>query len=325
MRRSSAVCADRARFALAERIADDLLYAGYIVHPYEAAAVRGGAVASVPPLVPRGSGAAGGPTWNLTDCLIEAPASAMLTLRLRFLHPQERTVEDADGRPLEALHVGRRRWTAWREAVPRATTIGPLPLVSGLSRDVPFSWGAGRDVEEVRDGDGALCGRVVRTYQALDGRLTIDLRPADAFLRLRVFVENRSACVGEGRCEPGEPVGGEVPANAFLAPHLLLAVQGGAFIPAGAVGAEGTPVSCRSHHTWPVLVGAPGTRHLLLSSPIPLPDYPCVGPRGSSLICTGAEPVAAPGMHAGRAVAEAPGLEEVTSVSGDTRAGRRAC
>ena len=39
--------------------------------------------------------------------------------------------------------------------------------------------------------------------------------------------------------------------------------------------------SCLNQHTWPVLAGASGTRHLMLSAPIILYDYPTIAPESS--------------------------------------------
>jgi hypothetical protein len=47
--------------------------------------------------------------------------------------------------------------------------------------------------------------------------------------------------------------------------------------------------SCRNSGTWPVLVGVPGERHTLLSSPIILHDYPEVAEESPGDLFDGAE------------------------------------
>ncbi|HXT34511.1 MAG TPA: hypothetical protein VN837_02945, partial [Chloroflexota bacterium] len=67
---------------------------------------------------------------------------------------------------------------------------------------------------------------------------------------------------------------------AFISTHTILRVRDGEFIsllepsPPYVAAAE----SCRNNGTWPVLVGEPGERHTILSSPIILYDYPQIAP-----------------------------------------------
>jgi hypothetical protein len=66
----------------------------------------------------------------------------------------------------------------------------------------------------------------------------------------------------------------------LLGTHLLLGVSGGAFLslidpPAWAAPAA---AACRNVRTYPVLVGPPGRRDLVLSAPVILYDHPAVAP-----------------------------------------------
>jgi hypothetical protein len=66
----------------------------------------------------------------------------------------------------------------------------------------------------------------------------------------------------------------------FCSAHTILHAQEGEFLsltdPPPALRAEAA--DCANTGTWPVLVGAEGERHTMLSSPIILPDYPQVAP-----------------------------------------------
>jgi hypothetical protein len=53
--------------------------------------------------------------------------------------------------------------------------------------------------------------------------------------------------------------------------------------------AEAAVRSCVSERAWPVLVGAPGRRDLLLASPIILPDYPAIAPESPHAFFDGTE------------------------------------
>ena len=68
--------------------------------------------------------------------------------------------------------------------------------------------------------------------------------------------------------------------RSFAAVHSLLAVRDGMFLsladpPPYAVAAA---KACVNTHTWPVLIGEPGTGEVVLSSPVTLSDHPEVAP-----------------------------------------------
>ena len=68
--------------------------------------------------------------------------------------------------------------------------------------------------------------------------------------------------------------------RAFVSTHTILRVQGGEFISLlePPVEYQAAAESCANVKTWPVLVGDPGERHILLSSPIILYDDPQIAP-----------------------------------------------
>ena len=69
----------------------------------------------------------------------------------------------------------------------------------------------------------------------------------------------------------------------MLSTHTLLGVEGGAFVslldPPDRC--NGAARDCRNIGTWPVLAGSEGDRHLILSSPIILYDYPRIAPESA--------------------------------------------
>jgi hypothetical protein len=77
----------------------------------------------------------------------------------------------------------------------------------------------------------------------------------------------------------------------FCSTHTVLRVRRGAFVsltdppPALAVAAG----DCENEGTWPVLVGEPGERHTLLSSPIILEDHPRIAPESPGDLFDGGE------------------------------------
>ena len=82
-------------FELAQRIADTVLYEGYVLYPYRASAAKNQVRWQFGVLAPRGyAEGGGGERWaNRTECLVEHGDEARLDLRLRFLQVQARTIE----------------------------------------------------------------------------------------------------------------------------------------------------------------------------------------------------------------------------------------
>lgn len=73
--------------------------------------------------------------------------------------------------------------------------------------------------------------------------------------------------------------------------HAIAALQGGGFVssidpPQDLAGAS---ARCRNRGLWPVLAGAPGTRDVLLCSPVILDDHPAVAPESPGDLYDGTE------------------------------------
>jgi hypothetical protein len=81
------------------------------------------------------------------------------------------------------------------------------------------------------------------------------------------------------------------PGSSMLSTHTLLAVHGGDFIslldPPERYGTAAA--ACRNVGTWPVLAGPEGDRHMMLSSPIILYDYPQIAPESHGDFFDGTE------------------------------------
>src|SRR5262245_6606860 len=73
-------------FEDAERIADAILYEGYVLYPYRASAAKNRFRWQFGVLAPRAPGDDGEPWFSQTECLVTA-ASQSLSVRARFLRP----------------------------------------------------------------------------------------------------------------------------------------------------------------------------------------------------------------------------------------------
>src|SRR5579864_2643928 len=98
----------------AERVADALLYEGYMLYPYRPSAVKNRQRFNFGVLYPEGWAAAreGGADRSFLEmeCLLQGGAPTTLALRVRFLHLVERlSIRDAS--------------ESWQEAVERAVRL----------------------------------------------------------------------------------------------------------------------------------------------------------------------------------------------------------
>ncbi len=273
------------RFAAAKTVADATLYEGYVLYPYRASSAKNQVRWQFGVLAPRTwAEADGSERWRLrTECIIDPGPVPELTVRVRFLQAQQRLIE-ATGPggfvPVDSLVVGGIRWVPWDEAVERIVDVGPTAVlpVDRSHRDVPFRFDAGTAIEDLRDTDGAVVGRVVRTWQEVIGTVVIDAEWAAGYsplAKLTVHVVNGSGWRGAGATRD------EALAHSLLGVHTLLAVDEGRFVslldpPADAADAT---QACTNDGTYPVLVAdLTGGNDVVLSSPITLYDHPEVAP-----------------------------------------------
>ena len=276
-----AVPADAAMTAAldeAARVADAVLFEGYLLYPYRASAQKNRLRWQFGVLTPPGF--PGEPDRSRTEVLLERRPGAVLHLRLRFLQLRARSVHDTDGRPVDELVDGDERHFPWEEGVPR--DVDAAVSVDGPGEHtVPFALPAEHTSEPVTG------GRVERRCLPLTGRLVVAAEPLPGpydVLRLRIDVVNDSAC------PDGAPR--EVALRtSLIAAHTLVALTAGAFLSATDPPEWALPATraLDNRHTWPVLAGPEGRSDLLLSSPIILADHPQLAPESPTNLFDGTE------------------------------------
>jgi len=288
---------------LAEQIADAVLYEGHILYPYRPSAVKnrqrwtfGGVYPQAYSLAQRGNDA-----WSQqTQCLIQGSAGTHLTVRLRCLHLQQRSVGVLDTPLAElpqdvepafhlvpSLRVGERVMQTWQEAVEREVLLSDLSLddLCTQTQRHPFSFPAGRQLEAVRESNGSVVGVIVRHQKAIAGSVELTAEQAAAGLyKLTVRTLNLTPFADSADRE-------QAVLQAFISTHTLLSVQSGEFVsllePPPSLAA--LAATCNNVGTWPVLVGTDGERTLMLSSPIILYDYPQIAPESAGDLFDGTE------------------------------------
>ena len=261
------------------RMADAVLYEGYILYPYRASAQKNRSrwqfgVVMAPQY------AAADPSersFTQTECALEHSGQPEVQVILRFLQVQRRSTE---GAPPDA------QVPAWDEAVEREIefTVSPGELLGpGLVRE--FSVPGGEDREPL---PGPGTGQAVRRRCPLAGTVSVRTAPVPGpwrAVRLLVRVENltETGAVPAGRDEA-------LP-SALVAAHLILRVSGGEFISMTdpPEWAKAAVAECENAGSWPVLADPDGGRQVVLSSPIILYDHPELAPESPGELYDGTE------------------------------------
>jgi hypothetical protein len=271
-------------------IADAVLYEGYVLWPYRRSALKNTRRWTFGGVYPRAhSTVHSDDAWVMqTECLLESHGPATLDVRVRFLQVVDRQVMRLAGgsvEPVDELTVAGRRYLSWDEAVEREIAVeaaSATALREGVR--VPIDIEASYEDEELRDEDGRLAGTMRRSWGRLEGAVELaswGLR--QGLVRLRVRISNTTPFAAGDRKEALK--------RTFCSTHTVLRADGAEFIsltdpPAALADDAG---ACRNEGTWPVLVGDPGDRHTVLSSPIILEDYPRIAPESPGDLFDGGE------------------------------------
>jgi hypothetical protein len=290
--------------ALVDRIADAVLYEGYVLYPYRPSVkdrqrwTFGGLY---PEAYCRAQG--GGDAWgNQTECLVEGGPGATLTATVRFLHLTARIVGEfipplpawPDGaeppfHPVQTLWVGDRPFHTWQEAEEREVALADVGLGALLHRPYSraFAFPGRRWLEPLPGPTGEVVGVLVREQHPLQGMVELAAVPAaDGLYRVTVRVVNRTPAEDEGRGSRDSAL-----LRALVSTHTILGVRDGEFVSLldPPEPWREAAAACRNVGTWPVLVGAEGETDTMLSSPIILYDYPQVAPESPGDLFDGTE------------------------------------
>jgi hypothetical protein len=277
--------------ALVNRIAEAVLYEGYILYPYRPS-VKNRQRWTFGGLYPEAYCQAqqcGDTSGNQTECLVRGGDDTTVEVAVRFLHLTARIVgvlddplsarsQDAEPpfRLVESLRVGDRVYHTWQEAEEREIILGELALAAILEQPQrkTFAFPGKCWQEPLTDASGQIVAVLVREQQCVAGVIEVSATSLAAGLaRLSVRVTNQTRIAG--------PMNRDAALlRALVSTHTILGVRGGDFVslldpPASCREAA---AACRNVGTWPVLVGEEGQTDTLLSSPIILYDYPELAP-----------------------------------------------
>jgi hypothetical protein len=255
---------------LARKVADAVLYEGYMLYPYRRSAVKNQQRWTFgilyPPQCPEVKTGTERSTMH-SECLLEVlEDSAAVEIELRLLQILwQLPAANADGGAGPGATVVVR---------PCATETAPEIIERSVEFRVPlgtdvrvlaFSFPAARSTERSSHSRSyELQGSIVLSGEKVD----------DSAVKLRIDVKNETSLPSDASDRDS------VLLRSLLSAHTLLAAEGAQFVslldpPAHLRDAV---TACRNVGNFPVLVGNLGERDMILCSPIMLYDYPQIAP-----------------------------------------------
>lgn len=309
-------------FALVEKIADAVLYEGYILYPYRPSAVKNQQRWNFGALCPASYSEAqnGTEAYSMqTQCLLHGSAETSLDVKVRFLHLVTRSVAEAvtecaqeisdcghrelvievpelHFQPVPALKVNGKTWLTWDEAVEREVLISDLKPYDLLAKPYrhSFSFSESESVEKlVDDASRRTLGVAIRRQETIAGMIEVFVTRLDhaaptsaQAVKLTVRVFNQTPFENAK-----ERTRNEALMRSPVSTHTILNVRSGEFYslldPPDTL--RGAAAGCSNVGTYPVLVGDEGGRDCMLSSPIILYDYPQIAPESAGNLFDGTE------------------------------------
>jgi hydrogenase maturation protease len=308
-----------------EKIANAVLYEGYILYPYRPTAVKNQQRWNFGALCPPSYSQAQGETEAClmqTECLVRGDERTTLDVKVRFLHLLAREVgkltpplqelpegELPDFQTLAAMEVGGQIYQTWQEAVERevrAEGFNLDELIAAGGRRQAFTFPSNLETQPLREPGGQTLGVIVRRQQEIEG--AIEMRVEDCGLRIdkteqwsfnpqspipnpRLFKVTVRILNLTSMLDAQLKSRDDALMRSLVSTHTILTVRDGEFVSL----LEPPPslremaASCRNTGTWPVLVGEEGERDCMLSSPIILYDYPQIAPESAGDLFDGTE------------------------------------
>ena len=276
-----------------EKIAEAVLYEGYMLYPYRPSSVKNQQRWNFGVLYP--------PSWcdpqsssdrssMQTECLLKTDGFTRVIIKVRFLHIVQRSIAKVVSpsteakpnlEPVDRLDLAGRVYQPWQEAVERELSYDDLdPADFATMSPLLFSFPAGRDIDYLRDERGVAVGAILREWRTLNGSVEIrSLNCHDDVVRIAVQVENLTGIdpLIQFESESRETA----LSRSLVSAHTILGVDNGEFLsllepPAGF---EDSVAQCQNLGTWPVL--ATDNADAVLSSPIILYDHPQIAPESA--------------------------------------------
>lgn len=288
---------------LVKKIADAVLYEGYMLYPYRASSVKNRQRFNWGALAPESYSAAtnGTEAWSMqTECLAQGDENTTLDIKVRFLHltmrligklenfPEELPENFEDFQLVPSLDVGGKLFQTWQEAVERDIDFPTVNLSETKTQQHLFSFPSTREIEPLRDENGQIVGVIIRTQETISGIIELQIEKTGSRKLFKLTVKIKNLTPFEVKHEQSRE---DALLHSIVSTHTILSVKNGEFIsllePADEL--REAVAACQNTGTYPVLAGDEGERDCMLSSPIILYDYPQIAPESAGDLFDGAE------------------------------------
>ncbi len=287
---------------LVKKIADAVLYEGYMLYPYRASSVKNRQRFNWGALAPESYSAAtkGTEAFSMqTECLLKGDEKTTFDVKVRFLHLVSREIgklenardelpEDfADFEVVPSLEVGGHLHHAWQEAVEREVDLPTLKL-NQISEIQRFTFPTTRTLEPLPDENGKIVGVIVRTQQEIVGEIESHIHNvvnSDVY-KLTVIIKNQTDFENADEQSRDDALN-----HSLVSTHTILTAKNGEFISLLETPDELSEAvaALENIKTYPVLAGDEGETDCLLSSPIILYDYPQIAAESQGDLFDGGE------------------------------------
>jgi hypothetical protein len=267
---------------LARKVADSVLYEGYMLYPYRPSAMKNRQRRCFGILYPPAYAEVIGGTEHSrmhSECLVQESVDAAIQIDLRFLHLHARQVFQRindEFKPVPSLSIDGRLFESGDEGNDHSAVFN-FRLKTG-SRSFEFSFhGENRDVE-LSDSAGEVTGKVSQSHHEVRGTVALtaeQIRPN--VWKLIVDVHNQTRLKADPQDRDAALL------SSLLSAQLILTATGAEFVslldPPDDLKQAAT--ACRNIGNFPVLLGSEGEHEMVLCSPILLYDYPQVAPESA--------------------------------------------
>jgi hydrogenase maturation protease len=267
---------------LARKVADAVLYEGYMLYPYRPSALKNQQRWTFGILYPPAYNEVARGTERSrmhTECLLRANGEASVRIELRFLHLQARQIlQRIDKRfePVPSLIVDGKLIESWGEGIERSIEFDVLVGMGPERFD--FCFDERHDSRDLTGMGREAVGRIHQAQEEVRGNVSVRFdQVRNGLWKLTIEVTNKS------RLNADVSTRSRALLRSLLSAHCILEAEDGGF-----VSLLDPPADCREAvercvniGNVPVLVGEEGKCKFLLCSPITLYDYPKIAPESA--------------------------------------------
>lgn len=267
---------------LARKVADSVLYEGYMLYPYRPSAMKNRQRWSLGILYPPAYVEVIGGTERSrmhSECLLQGDADASVQIDLRFLHLQLRQVSQRTTNGYEAvpsLSIDGRMFESGDEGNERVAVFN-FPLCA-KSRKFEFSFDGGKQDAPLCDSAGQAIGKISHSQQEVRGTVALAVEEVrEDVWKLIIDVDNQTPLISDPQDRSAALL------SSMLSAQLILAATGAQFVSLldSPEHLKQAATACRNIGNFPVLLGSEGEHEMMLCSPILLYDYPLVAPESA--------------------------------------------